>query len=346
MLSGASNMGSRMQCVWALSLALLCLGSTPGRLQAVQLDGDTLQPYEPATAVSGEIRIWGSPADAALLRNWSDEFSKFQPQARIQATLYGPESTMAGVYCGVADLAFMAREMRLPVENMAFHWVYRYPPFSVEIANAGLAAGRPSATLAVVVNAANPLQHLTLMQLDGILGAAPRRGGANVRKWGDLGLGGIWRRRAIHVYGPPVDSIDGMFMRTVVMQGSYKWNPTYREIKGDDAQVLQAVAQDEQGIAYASLDPPGQHIKPLALSATAGAPFYALTEQNVAARTYPLSRVISMVLNRKPGKPIEPEVKEFLRFILSRDGQAVLARDGHYIPLTAASERAQLERLE
>jgi phosphate transport system substrate-binding protein len=340
-------MSRRLQRVAGLLLALLCLGGLPpGHLLAAQSGGDTLQSYEPATPVSGDIRIWGSPADAALLREWSEGFRRFQPQARVQATLYGPESTLAGVYCGVADLAFMAREMRLPVENMAFTWVYRYPPFSVEIANAGLTAGRPSATLAVVVNAANPLQHLTLMQLDGILGAAPRRGGANVRKWGDLGLGGIWKGRAIHVYGPPVDSIDGMFMRTVVMQGSYKWNPDYREIKGDDAQVLQAVAQDEEGIAYASLDPPSQHVKPLALSATAGAPFYALTEQNVAARTYPLSRVISMVLNRKPGTPIEPEVKEFLRFILSRDGQAVLARDAHYIPLTAASGRAQLERLE
>ena len=340
-------MSRRLQRVAALLWALLCLGwLPPGLLLAAQSGGDTLQPYEPAASVSGEIRIWGSPADAALLRNWSNEFSKFQPQARIQATLYGPESTLAGVYCGVADLAFMAREMRLPVENMAFTWVYRYPPFSVEIANAGLTAGRPSANLAVVVNAANPLQQLTLMQLDGILGAERRRGGANLRNWGDLGLGGIWKMRTIHVYGPPVDSIDGIFMRTVVLRGSYKWNPAYREIRGDDAQVLRAVAQDAQGIAYASLDLPSQHIKSLALSATAGAPFYALSERNVAAGTYPLSRTISMVLNREPGKPIETKVKEFLRFVLSRDGQAALARDGHYIPLTSAGARAQLERLE
>ena len=340
-------MSSRLRCAPGWSLAVLCLGAlAPGLLQAAQADGTVLQPYEPATSVSGDIRIWGSPADAALLRDWSEQFRKFQPQARLQATLYGPESTMAGVYCGVADLAFMAREMRLPVENMAFTWVYRYPPFSVEIANAGLTAGRPSANLAVVVNSANPLRRLTLAQLDGILGAEHRRGGANLRDWGDLGLGGTWKRRAIHLYGPPVDSIDAMFMRTVVLHGSYKWNPAYREVKGDDAQVLQAVARDAQGIAYVSLDLPTRQIKSLALSATAGAPFYALSEQNIAARTYPLSRVISMVLNREPGKPIEPKVKEFLRFVLSRDGQAALARDGHYIPLTAASERAQLERLE
>lgn len=340
-------MSSRLRCAPGWSLAVLCLGAlAPGFLLAAQTDGNALQAYEPATSVSGDIRIWGSPVDAALLRDWSEQFRKFQPQARVQATLYGPESTMAGVYCGVADLAFMAREMRLPVENMAFTWVYRYPPFSVEIANAGLTAGRPSANLAVVVNSANPLRHLTLAQLDGVLGAEHRRGGANLRDWGDLGLGGIWKRRAIHLYGPPVDSIDAIFMRTVALRGSYKWNPAYQEVKGDDAQVLEAVARDAQGIAYASLDLPSRRIKSLALSATAGAPYYALNEQNIAARTYPLSRVISMVLNREPGKPIEPKVKEFLRFVLSRDGQTALARDGHYIPLTAASERAQLERLE
>lgn len=335
---------------WAL---LLCLGSYPPLAALAGPAGgkalqpnEALQPYEPAGAVSGEIRIWGSPADAALLRDWSEGFRRFQPLAHVQATLYGPESTMAGLYCGVADLAFMAREMRLPVESMAFTWVYRYPPFSVEIANAGVSADRPSANLAVLVNRANPLQNLTLTQLDGMLGTEHRRGGTNLYSWGELGLGGPWRRRAIHVYGPPVDSINAIFVRTVVLRGSYKWNPAYREIAGGDTQVLQALAHDPQGIAYASLDLPGRQIKPLALSGTAGAPFYTLDAQSVATRTYPLSRVITMVLNRQPGQAIEPRVKEFLRYVLSSNGQADIARDGHYIPLTLESAQAQLARLE
>lgn len=346
---GTVKMKARAGSVVKMSLVLLCVGTrSPEWVCAHDADSDrqALQSYQPEQSVDGAIRIWGSPDDAALLQDWAVGFRQFQPQARIQETLYGPESTMAGVYNGVADLAFMAREMRLPVEDMAFTWVYRYKPFSVEIANAGLAADRPSANLAVVVNSASPLQRLTLDQLDGILGAEHRRGGANLRRWGDLGLGDRWKRLPIHVYGPPVDSIAAIHVRSVVLRDSYKWNSAYREMPGDDEQVLRAVARDPQGIGYARLDHSIRQIKPLALAATGDARYFALTAQNVAERAYPLSRVITMVLNREPGKPIEPKVKEFLRFILSRDGQAAIARDGHYIPLTAATARAQLERLE
>ena len=340
-------MRSRLRWTRRGWLALVGLGSFSAALaHLVPPGGSALQPYQPASTVSGEIRIWGSPADAALLRDWNEDFQKFQPRAHIEATLYGPESTMAGVYCGVADLAFMAREMRLPVESMAFTWVYRYPPFSVEIAGAGVTAGRPSANITVLVNRVNPLRHLTLTQLDGILGTEHRRGGTNLRTWGDLGLGGVWRGRPIHIYGPPVDSINAIFVRTVVLRGSYKWNPAYREVVGEDARVLEALERDPQGIAYASLDMPRGQIRPLELSGTAAAPFYALDARNVASRAYPLSRVISMVLNRQPGQAIEPKVKEFLRYVLSSNGQAAIARDGHYIPLSFESARAQLERLE
>jgi phosphate transport system substrate-binding protein len=344
---GTGQMRVKGRRVVKCSLVLLCLGAWLPQLgRAYEAGGEALRASEPAQEVNDAIRIWGSPADSALLADWTEGFRRLHPQTRIQATLYGPESTMAGVYNGVAELAFMAREMRLPVEAMAFTWVYRYQPFSVEIANAGLAADRPSANLAVVVNRANPLEHLTLDQLDGILGTEHRRGGTNLRSWGDLGLRGAWGRKPIHVYGPPVDSIAAIFIRSVVLRDSYKWNPAYREISGDDDEVLRAVAHDPQGIAYARLGDSSDRIKPLALAATAGVGYYALTARNVAERTYPLGRAITMMLNRKPGEPIEFKVKEFLQFILSPEGQAAIARDGHYIPLTPAIARVQVERLE
>ena len=292
----------------------------------------------------GEIRIWGSPADHNLLREWEQGFSRLRPGVRFSESLHGPESTIAGVYTGVADLGLMAREIRLPVEKMAFEWVHRYPPFLVEVANAGLQPGRPSANLAILVHRDNPLSRLDLAQLDGILGAEHKRGHPNVRRWGDLGLQGQWRDREIHLYGPAVDSIPALHLRTVVMRDSHKWNPDYREL-GGDREIVEAVAHDPSGIGYAPL-PQGKEVKAVELCPDACGSSYALTRETVKSRAYPLSRVITVVIDRAPGKPVPPRLKEFLRYILSAEGQAAVGRDGAYVPLSIESASQQLARLD
>jgi phosphate transport system substrate-binding protein len=307
--------------------------------------GHALPAYRPQTAVQGTFRIWGSPADAALIGDLTRGFERFHPALRMSATLYGPESTMAGLYNGVADLAFMAREMRLPVESMAFEWVYQYKPFEVEIANAGLAPQRAAANLAVFVRKDNPLSQISLVQLEAILGSEHLRGPKNVRTWNELGLGPDWADKPIHVYGPRLDSPDALYVRRAVLADSHKWNPAYRELASHH-ETFAALARDPLGIAYAPLDGGYTEAKALALGERDSGPFYALTAQTIAARTYPLTRVVKVVLNRIPDKPVEPNAKEFLRYLLSRDGQDAIARDGAHIPLSADDARRQLQRLE
>lgn len=302
--------------------------------------------YEPREQVSGEIRIWGSPADRPLLKEWEAGFRTVQTGVTFSEQLHGPESTMAGVYNGVADLAFMGRELRMPVESMAFEWVHLRKPVGIQVANAGLRAERPSTNLAIFVNRRNPISELTLAQLDAIFGAEHRRGQANLRHWGELGVENGWQDQPIDVYGPPVDSIPALFIRHAVLKDSQKWNPDYREFATDGPELLAALARDPAGIAFAPLSAGNHDVKPVALASDASGPFYPLSVSSVEARTYPIARVITMVLDRAPGKPIDPKVKEFLRYILSPDGQAVVARDGAYIPLSAASARQQLERLD
>ncbi len=303
-----------------------------------------LPAYHPVQELEGELRIWGSPSDGPLLNRWAVGFRQFHPKLRLTSTLHGPDSTLAGIYSGVADLAFMAREMRAPVERMAFEWVYHHPAFSVDIANAGLNTDRPGANLAIMVHRDNPIAQITLTQLREILGAEQWRGEKSIRTWGNLGLTGAWKDRPIHVYGPTVDSIPAMFMRATVLKGSYKWNPDYQEI-ATDHKIAALLARDPAGIAYMPLRETSDQVKPLALSAAEEGPFVPLTKESVAAHTYPLARVITMVLNREPGKPVEARTKEFLRYVLSRDGQAEIARDAAYIPLSPADAQAQLDRL-
>jgi phosphate transport system substrate-binding protein len=304
-----------------------------------------LAPYRPEQKVSGDIRVWGSPEDRDLLELWEAGFRKHQPQAHLALQPHGPESTMAGIYTGVADLAFVGRELRAPVEYMAFEWVKLYKPTIIEVANAGLRSRRLAANLAVFVHRDNPLTGLSVAQLDGIFGAEHKRGPANLRTWGDLGLTGEWRDRSIHVLAPPVNSISALFFRKTVLDDSFKWNASLEEFPSE-AQALTALARDPGGIAYAPLAAANDAVKALPLAATSAGPFVALTTESAADRSYPLSRAVIVVLDRAPGKPIDPRIREFLRFVLSAEGQAAVARDGSYIPLLAQSAQQQLKRLD
>jgi phosphate transport system substrate-binding protein len=313
---------------------------------AVRVAPDALPDFVPALAVKGDIKIWGSPADGPLIASWEEGFRKFNPEARVIASLHGPDSTLAGVYTGAADLAFMTREMLKPVEHMAFTWVFHYPPFAITVANGGILTDRLSATLAIFVHKQNPIGKMTLAQLDAIFGAEHRRGEKNIRFWGELGLEGSWADRPIHVYGPPVTRVDALYFRDVVLKDSRKWNPDYWELPEASSDILDLVAKDPDGITYAPLKGANGSVKPLALSLDEKGPFAELKREAVASEAYPLTRPVTMVLNRAPGAQAEPRIKEFLRFILSQQGQEFVAKDGGYTPLNAATLRKQLQLLD
>lgn len=311
---------------------------------------DGLPTYRPQAQVSGTVRVWGSPDDGWLIEELEAGFRNYQPRVRFQETLHGPESSFAAVYMDVADVAFMAREIRVPLETMGFEWVHHYPPFEIEIANAGLgadhAADRPDVDLAFFVNKANPLSCVTLQQLDDIFAADHRRGGNNIRRWGELRLGGAWASRSIHVYGPAPSESSAIFVRRSVLNGSRKWNPGYRVVAGQWSEVLETLARDPDGISFAPPLPGNQGVKALRVAMNARSACLPLNASTAAARTYPLARTVDVALDRAPGTPIEPRVREFLSFILSREGQRIIVSDGAYLPLSATSLRQQRERLQ
>ncbi len=107
--------------------------------------------------------------------------------------------------------------------------------------------------------------------------------------------------------------------------------------------------KDRYGIAYVA-SPVGPNLpaecKVLEVAETATSPAYAYTIDNIRSRKYPFYDEIYAYIDAKPGQPMDPKVREYLRFIVSRDGQAEIARDGKYLPLTAEVSRAQLKKLQ
>ncbi len=300
--------------------------------------------YQPQQQVKGDIRIWGSPADGGLVKAWGEGFRKHHRDARVVASLHGPESALASLYCDVADIAFIGRELRIPTDNMAFQWVKLYRPTTVEIANAGFQASRPAAGLAVFVHPGNPIAGLSVAQLDAIFGAEHKRGASNARTWGDVGLGGEWATRPIHPIAPPVTSIPALFFRRTVLDESLKWNVDMKEM-ADDARAVDLVTRDPAAIAYGPMVAATGAVRALPL-AKSGTTFVKPAAESAADRSYPLARAVVVAVDRPTGKPLDPRVREFLRYVLSDEGQAAVAKDGAYVPLAAPAVQKQLKVLD
>ncbi|HXS22256.1 MAG TPA: substrate-binding domain-containing protein [Steroidobacteraceae bacterium] len=322
---------------------------------------ESLPAYRPRERVSGAIRLWGhgSPKHdfmGKLLRRWEKEFHRYQPHVRIVDDLYGSASAVGALYTGAGDLAILGEEVS-PAEARGFARERHYAPTIFEIATGSVDVNYYDYAHMVFVNTANPLDRLTLPQLARILGDPPGgHGSGPIRTWGELGLKGAWAQRKIHAYSWRFDQDFGLFLRARVLGGSGRPNPrmhefvTYNRADGsiDDRgeQILQALARDPAGIAVSNSRFANPSVRVVSLAATSSGPYVLPSAETLISRRYPLTRIIPAVVDLRPGQPMDPAVREFLRFILSRDGQSALVAESGYLPLGAKYVRAQLRRLD
>ncbi len=333
-------------------------------------DLGSLPAHQPTQDVSGTIRLWGNNyiGDSPLASSWEAAFRRFHPNAHLDVR--GLKSALiatSGLVTGVADLA--ANRHITFAELEGFERMFNYDPLEIRMARGSADLPGWMTTFCIFVHRDNPISRLTLQQLDGIFGTA-RDGGwegttwhpeagrsaaLNLRTSGQLGLTGVWQDRPIHVYGLNLryNNCD-MFERTV-FHGGDKWNENLREYanysRADGSLAIAAnvlmddLDRDPAGIGWSGLQNLTRHTKALAIAAQEGGPYVPITIDTVHDRSYPLAFDMFFYANRKPGQPLDPNVKEFLLFVLSREGQAAVARDGKYLPLTAevvAEDRAKL----
>ncbi|HET9018905.1 MAG TPA: substrate-binding domain-containing protein [Acetobacteraceae bacterium] len=340
--------------------AVLALGAARAPAGARGID---LPPaYHPQRSVSGTIRIWGHGAYdrkrdfiGALVRAWEHGFQRYEPGVRFENHLVGTAAAIGSLYTGRGDLALMGREI-WPPEIAAFEEVFGYPPTGVDVVTGSLDVRNRDYALVVFVNKDNPIKGLTLAQLRAVFAAPDAPGGRPARTWGDLGLSGAWRNRPVHLYGLPIARGFARFFEQRVFRGGRIWRPSLRQfadLEGsrggatDGGQrMVDAMAADPDAIGYAGLLYHNPGVRPVALAAKAAEPYIAPTRDSVMDHSYPLTRRVTMFLNRRPGKPVDPKLREFLRYVLSRQGQqAVLLYGRGYLPIlapAAARGRAKL----
>jgi phosphate transport system substrate-binding protein len=297
--------------------------------------------------LSGTLRMWGDSYMQTVVSAWQKGFQKHYPDVMFETKLAGTGTGMAGLYTGVADLAFMGRAAT-PKEIMAFEWVHKYKPLGIEILTGSLDAPGKSPALVVFVHKDNPLARLTLDQLAAVFGCEHRRGSGPVQSWGALGLTGEWAEQPIHIYMPDAETGTASFFGWKVLGANPKWNWARTEEFKDESgkRILDALASDRYGIGFSNLRASNTRVKPVALAARSGVAYFEATPANLIKREYPLARTVSVYINRPREQAIEPRVKEFLRYVLSREGQQAAAQDGDFLPLNPDAIREQLKKLE
>lgn len=335
---------------------------------------DSLPRYKMDRPVTGIVRNCGNEQMEMLLKLWEASFRKYQPNVRFKDNLTTSAAAIAGLYTGVADLGLMGREI-WPIEIMAFSRAFRCVPLEVTVATGSFDVKDRSPAVAVFVHKSNPITRLSISQLDGIFGAM-RTGGfrtgvwspqvarmeqKDIRTWGQLGLTGEWADKPIQTYGYDLQLSGTRFtFQRLVFKGGAKWNPNLREYAGADRmsapdpkartrsgeQLIPDLANDRYGIAYAGMQWDHPQVKPIAIAAEDGGPYIEPTKENCRNRTYPLIREAYIYLYRKPGQPLDATLKEFLRFILSREGQQAVAEDEGFLPLTPQAASEQMRKLE
>lgn len=353
---------------------------TKGRRVAYtrSFDLSGLPEYRPSAPMSGTIRLWGSNyiADSPLQGYFEEAFRKYHPDVVFDSdNLTSTFVAMAGLYTGQADLAPMGRRATWD-ELQAYQRVRGAAPAEIVMATGSYDVSGWTYALVPFVHADNPLRGLTVEQLDGIFGAqrdggwhynnwdpsAARGPEKNIRTWGQLGLTGEWADKPINVHAYNLNFHFPRAFADVVFKGGYKWNETLKEysnrtresadgdfgklwVAGD--QIMDALGEDRYGITYTSMlyrDKP--NVKTVPLAASAEGPYVYPTIETVQDRSYPLSREVYFYTHRPPGETIDPLVAEYLRFVVSRQGQELVQRDGKYLPMNAELAHEQLRKLE
>lgn len=304
----------------------------PAAAQTIQID-PAIKPYQPVSGVSGNLSSVGSDSLNNLMTLWAEKFNKMYPNVKIQIEGKGSSTAPPALISATAQLGPMSRAMK-GSEIDEFEKKFGYKPTQVRVA---------VDALAVFVNKDNPIACLTMPQLDGIFSKSRRTGfKENIRTWGQVGLTGDWAARPISLFGRnSASGTYGFFKEVTLKNGDYK--DEVKEQPGS-ASVVQGVTVDRYAMGYSGIGYTTAGVKALPIAAKEGDKCHPATPEEAYAGTYPLARFLYVYVNRAPGKPLDPLVAEFLKLVLSRDGQEVVVKDG-YFPLPGKIEQEELAKL-
>jgi phosphate transport system substrate-binding protein len=298
----------------------LALG-TRAAAQTVQVD-PKLPTYKAVQGVSGNLKSIGSDTMNNEMALWAEGFKKLYPNVQIEIEGKGSSTAPPALVAGTAQFGPMSRPMK-EKEIDDFEKVFGYKP-----------VGLPTSIdmLAVYVHKDNPLQGLTLQQVDAIFSKTRKGGHAKeLKTWGDLGLTGEWADKPVSLYGRnSASGTYGYFKEHALFKGDFR--DDVKEQPGSSS-VVQAVASDRYAMGYSGIGYKTADVRALPLASNPGESMVTAEPANAYSGEYPLSRFLLLYVNAKPGAELDPLRREFVRYIFSQQGQSEVVKDGYY-PVT------------
>jgi len=322
-----------MKSIVSSCLVILLLSIAGAVLAAgPSLDPD-LPSYTKVDGLRGTLNAAGSDTMLELQTLMAEEFRKLYPQVKIQVEGKGSSTAPPALIEGTVQLGNMSRKMKSK-EIDAFEEAFGYDPARFDVA---------LDTLAVFVNKDNPIKSLTIPQVDAIFSKTRKCGSAgDISTWGKLDLSGNWATAPISLYGRNAASgTYGYFKKHALCKGDYK--DTVKEQPGS-ASVVQGIEKDPYGIGYSGIGYKTSGVRAVPLSPADGRPAVAASSENAANGSYPLARFLHIYVNKAPNKDLDRLTVEYLRFILSAQGQRVVIKAG-FDPLDAATAAEQRDKL-
>lgn len=286
-------------------------------LFAVDLD-PKIGPYKKVSGVSGNLKSIGSDTLNNLMTLWSEGFRSAYPSVKIEIEGKGSSTAPPALIEGTAQFGPMSREMKSG-EVDTFEKKFGYKPARVRVA---------VDALAVFVHKDNPIKGLTLQQVDAIF-SKNRKGGypKDIVTWGDLGLTGEWAKKSISLYGRnSASGTYGYFKEVALFHGDYK--DTVKEQPGSSA-VVQGVASDKYAIGYSGVGYKTADVRTVPLAKAEGKYYDAVAEYAYSG-DYPLSRFLYIYVNKNPNQALDPLRREFLKYVVSKEGQMTVIKDGFF----------------
>jgi len=294
------------------------------------IDSD-LPSYHKTQGISGNLSSVGSDTLANMMTFWAEEFKRNYPNVNIQIQAAGSSTAPPALTQSTSQFGPMSRKMKSR-EIEAFEKRFGYKPTPIRVA---------IDALAVFSHKDNPIKGLTIKQVDSIFSITHKCGGNTIDSWGDLGLSGDWTRKDIQLYGRnSVSGTYGYFKKKALCKGDF--NTNVNEQPGS-ASVVQSVASSINALGYSGIGYKTSSVKAVPL-AKKGNKYIAATKENALNGTYPLSRYLYVYVNKHPNKPLAKMEAEFVKMVLSVDGQKIVEKDG-YIPLSAKVVGKELAKL-
>lgn len=322
-------------CLWSIALFGALVSATPSAYadDAIVLD-PALKGYVKVSGVSGNVNSIGSDTLNNLMTLWAEGFRKQYPSVKIQIEGKGSSTAPPALIEGTAQLGPMSRSMK-NTEMDAFERKFRYKPTAFPVA---------IDALAVYVNKDNQVTGLTMAQVDAIFSKSRRAGHPeNIQLWKQAGVEDGLGASPISIYGRnSASGTYGFFKEHALKNGDYK--DEVKEQPGS-ASVVQSVSEDEAGIGYSGIGYLTSNVRAVPLAEKEGTPFKEASQQNADNGSYPLWRHLYLYVNKTPDKPLDPIVKEFIKFIYSKEGQQVVIKDG-FFPLKADTIEKELKKLD